>query len=102
MPEPEIHPAPVLDLSPPILDKWQREKRAFYQMRDQLLTTHLGTCVAIHEGQVVDTDSDKIRLALRVYKKFGYVPIFVTRVTDKPARPIRIPSPRAVPRESPK
>jgi hypothetical protein len=34
--------------------------------------------VAIHEGQVVESGSDKLDIAGRAYARFGYVPIFVT------------------------
>src|SRR5438105_178567 len=94
MSEAKIFPTPVLDMPKPPDDKWQREKLAFYQMRDQLLTTHRGKFVAIHEGKLVDSDTDKIALGLRVYQNYGYVPIFVTLVTDQPSPPIRLPSPR--------
>ncbi len=96
MAEAEIHPAPVIEVPAPPNDKWQREKHAFYQLRPQLLSTHLGKYVAIHEGRVVDSDTDEIALALRVYRQIGYAPIFVGFVTDKPIPPVRIPSPRVV------
>ncbi|HMF38773.1 MAG TPA: hypothetical protein VKF17_19195 [Isosphaeraceae bacterium] len=50
--------------------------------------------VAIHEGQVVESGSDKLEVARRAYSRFGYVPIFVSRVTDEPIAPVRVPSPR--------
>jgi len=59
------------------------------------MRTHKGKYVAIHEERVVDFGDDKIALALRVYAKFGYVPIYVSEVTEQP-RIVRIPSPRRV------
>jgi hypothetical protein len=56
----------------------------------QLLGTHAGKYVAIHNGQVVDSDSDEVALILRVQAKIGYVPIHVGLVSA--AQPVvRIP-----------
>ncbi|MBM3831781.1 MAG: hypothetical protein FJ403_00600 [Verrucomicrobia bacterium] len=90
----ELLPAPRIDLAP-ARNKWEREYRAFLRLRPSLLRTHRNKYVAIHEGQVVGAGKDKIELALRVYDKFGYIPIYVGQVTMKP-RPFRIPSPRLV------
>ena len=96
MPDIEILPAPVRELPVPPEDKWERERLAFVRMRSQLLVTHRDQYVAIREGQVADSDRDKIALALRVYKKFGYMPIYVGLVTEKQLSPARIPSPRVL------
>lgn len=92
-------PAPVLPHVPE--DKWQREKRAFHQMLAKLLTTHRGQYVAIHEGQVVESGPDKLDVGGRAYARCGYVPIFVSLVTDVPAAPVRMPSPRSLLVEKP-
>jgi len=42
----------------------------------------------------VESGSDKLEVARRAYSRFGYVPIFVSRVTDEPIAPVRVPSPR--------
>ncbi|OAI38815.1 hypothetical protein AYO40_06360, partial [Planctomycetaceae bacterium SCGC AG-212-D15] len=89
--ESEILPAPVLDTSGAHLTKFQRERLAFFRMKPQLLATHKGKYVAIHEGQLVDSGDDKIAVAMRVYQKFGYLPILVTLVTDEPIQPARLP-----------
>jgi hypothetical protein len=82
---------PIPDFTIPPRDKWEREYRAFWRMLPQLLATHRGKCVAIHEEQLVDSDDDPLTLAARVWARSGYVPICVTRVTER--RPIvRIPS----------
>jgi hypothetical protein len=93
MNETDVLPAPKLDWPPPET-KWDRERRAFHRLLPSLLTTHRDKFVAIHEERVVDSGDDKVELALRVYDKFGYVPMFVSLVTDVPRRPVRIPSPR--------
>jgi hypothetical protein len=74
--------------------QWQRERQAFHRLLPDLLKTHGGHFVAIHEEQVVDCDDDIVQLALRVYRKHGYLPIFFDLVTDQPLPPVRIPSVR--------
>jgi hypothetical protein len=90
----ETWPAP--DLSARHDDKWRREQRAFHDLRPGLLRTNPGQYVAIHEGQVVESGDDKLAVARRAYDRFGYVPIFVSRVTAGPPGPARVPSPRRV------
>jgi hypothetical protein len=92
MSEQEPFAAPTLDT--PVLpprSKWEREYRAFLRLLPQLLATHRGQFVAIHEGQVVDSDDDEITLALRVYAKYGYIQLHIGRVVEQPSPPARIP-----------
>jgi len=44
-------------------------------MLPELLRSHRGRYVAVHDGRLVDEGEDKIALALEAYQKFGYVPI---------------------------
>jgi hypothetical protein len=90
----ETLPAPVLQAPPE--DKFHKELQAFHRLLGELLQTHRGQYVAIHEGQVVDSGPDKLDVADRVYERFGYIPILVTLVADRPLKPIRIPSPRLI------
>jgi hypothetical protein len=90
----ETRSAPVL---PPLpQDKWRREQQAFHKLLPELLRAHRDRFVAIHEGRVVESGEDKLEVARRAYARFGYVPIFVSRVTEPPATAVRIPSPRVV------
>src|SRR5262245_44556744 len=93
-------------LAPPALpvsdnDKWRCEQRAFHQLLPKLLQSHPGQFVAIHDGKVVESGSDKLEVAGRAYARFGYVPIFVSLVTDQLHAPVRIPSPRRFPTGQP-
>ncbi len=88
----DLQPAPQIPIRSE--DKWLREQRAFRQLLPSLLSTLLGEYVAVHEGQVVEHGLDKLSVADRAYARFGYVPIFVSRVMDEPIAPERIPSPR--------
>jgi hypothetical protein len=58
------------------------------------LRTHRDRFVAIHEERVVESGADKLEVARLAYARFGYVPIFVSQVTDHPLPAIRIPSSR--------
>jgi hypothetical protein len=77
-------------------DQFEAEKKAFWAMRAELLDQYEGFYVAIYQGRVVDHDSDKLKLGLRVYNKFGYCPIYVQLVTRKGLSVKYIPSPRIV------
>ncbi|MGH9855631.1 MAG: DUF5678 domain-containing protein [Blastocatellia bacterium] len=60
---------------------FEAEKKAFWALRGQLLDQYEGQYVAIHHGRVVDHDTDKLKLGLRVYRRFGYQPIYVQLVS---------------------
>jgi hypothetical protein len=95
----EILPAPELPVPEP--DKWRREQQAFRRLLPDLLKTHRDQFVAIHDGIVVESGSDKLDVAARAYSKIGYVPIYVGLVSVEPAAVIRVPSPRHVRKNSP-
>ena len=89
-----IETLPAPDLSAARDDKWRREQGAFRRLLPELLRTHLGEFVAVHEGRVVEAGVDKIDVARRAYERFGYIPIFISRVIAGTPEPNRIPSPR--------
>ncbi len=84
MSEPTTAPAPALEVPALPRTKWEREHQAFLRLLPQLLATHRGQYVAIHEGQVVDSGEDRLALALRVLAKIGPLPIHVGLVTLDP------------------
>jgi hypothetical protein len=84
MSEPITLPAPVVSLPPAPRSKWEREYQAFQRLLPQLLATHRGQYVAIHNEQVVDSGDDKLAVALRVLARIGNVPIHVGHVTEGP------------------
>jgi hypothetical protein len=88
----DVLAAPLLPAVP--MDKWRREQRAFRHLLPELLKTHRGQYVAIHGEQVVESGSDKLDTAARAYARCGYVPIYVSLVTEERVPPVRIPSPR--------
>jgi hypothetical protein len=78
-------PRPVeVDLSQPPPSKFERERRAFFRLLPQLLTTHRGEYVAIHDEQVVDHGPERLPVAMRVLQRVGNVDIYVGLVSDQP------------------
>lgn len=75
-------PAPALPTPPE--NKWRREQQAFRRLLPDLLRAHQGQYVAIHEEQVVESGPDKLAVAGRAYARFGYVPNYVSLVSDEP------------------
>jgi len=71
---------------------FDEERAAFYEMKDALLDTYAGQYVAVRNGHVVDSGSDPVDLAMRVYARFGYVPIYVGLVSEEP-EVVEFPSP---------
>ncbi len=54
----------------PAREKMLQEIDAYKNMHASLVKTYLGKFVAIHEGQLVDYDSDKNALFFRMKKKY--------------------------------
>ncbi|WXG39452.1 MAG: DUF5678 domain-containing protein [Candidatus Freyarchaeum deiterrae] len=75
------------------LQNIEKERLAFEKMQETgLLNKYKGKYVAILNEKVIDSDEDKIRLAKRVYTKYGYLPIYMDKVNGK--KPARLPAPR--------
>ena len=72
----------------------EEEREAFLKIRDKLLRDPLyaGKYVAVFQGSVVGYDEKKEKLAETVYKKYGYVPIYIDKVAPSERR-VEIPSP---------
>ena len=91
-PAPRVEEIPMQNQALAALEK---ERAAFVRLKNQLLRTHRGKFVAILNGEVVDVDEDDRILTRRVYAEYGYVPIYIDRVVEKP--PVRrILSPKKV------
>lgn len=61
---------------------FEKEIEAYLLMEQELLRNpkYANKYVAIHNGQIVDFDSDRVALADRVYAKYGYIPILIKKV----------------------
>ena len=64
------------------LRKLEDETAAFERMHTQLVNQYLNKYVAIHNGMVVDHDTEVRRLYLRVRAKFGQMPVLLRQVTE--------------------
>lgn len=93
---PEVVTIEVPPPDPPVPTKWDREYAAFRRLLPDLLRTHRGQYVAVHDGAVVGSGPDMIAVAREAYGRFGAVEILVRLVTDEPPRVARILSPQLV------
>ena len=57
-----------------------KEVTAFNQMPSYLVDQYYGQYVAVYQGNIVDADPDEAELALRFYRTWGYVPVYIHKV----------------------
>ncbi len=74
--------------------KIDREMEAYRAMHVELKQKFLGRYVAIHDGQVVDHDSDRRALSKRVRREYGNTAVLITPVEDTPEREFLVLTPR--------
>ena len=91
-------PAPDFARKQGAYPAWEEERRAFIRLLPTLLPTHAGKYVAVHNASVIAEGWDQIDVAKQAYARAGYVPIYVGLVTSEPPEPVRLPSPRLLPR----
>jgi len=72
-------------------DALDGEIEAYERMHTQLCRSHFGQYVAVHNGQLIDSDFDFEPLFLRVQAKLGDGPFLVRRVTSTVTPEIRAP-----------
>ncbi len=101
MSQTETLPAPNLEGSTEAPGKWQHERAAFWRLLPSLFGRYRSQYVAIHGGEVVDSGDDQVALGLRIYRRFGYIPIYVGHVSDQPPETLRVPSPRIIGKAAP-
>jgi hypothetical protein len=89
--------APQITIPPSPANKWQREHEAFQRLLPNLLHTHLGQYVVIHDGQVVDSGPDDLTLAMRFFTQHGNVSVHIGLVITEAETPVRIPHYRIIP-----
>jgi len=58
---------------------WE-EVAAFNQIPQSVVDEHYGKYIAVYGGNIVDSDHDEGELALRFYRTFGYVPVYIHKV----------------------
>lgn len=80
----ELIVIPPEALIPPPRNKWEHEYRAFQRLLPELLKTHYGKYVAIHEERVFESGDDRLELIFRVLPKVGGVSVHIGHVTKEP------------------
>jgi hypothetical protein len=72
----------------------EEEKKVFLKIKDKLAKDpqYDGKYVAVFKGAIMRCDDDKGRLTENVYKKYGYVPIYIDKVAPG-ERVVEAPSP---------
>jgi len=61
-------------------EQFEREKRAYFAMRNQLLKTHFGKWVAIVDGKIVAVGDQMSKVAAEAFQKTGKAVMYVTCV----------------------
>lgn len=79
-------------------DPMDREVAAFRQLHVSLLKHYRGEYVAIHQGQLVDHDSDKVALLERIEKTYPDEFVLIRPVQEQPEREFYFRSPRYIER----
>ncbi len=67
--------------------KLDQEQAAFEALHTQLVHTHVGQFVAIHEGQVIDSDVDQRTLYIRVHQQHPHMVIGIFPVRESSQMP---------------
>ena len=83
-----------LRTEPRKLPRLELERLAFLRIAKRLTSdsTYKGRFVAILKGSLVDSDEDKIELIKRIYRKHGYVPVYIGKLPYE-RRALEMPSP---------
>ena len=74
---------------------FQSERVAFQRLLPELLKTHAGQFVAIHDSRMVDADTNEGELAWRVIGR-GLKPVYIGEVRSEP-RIYDVPSLEVIP-----
>jgi len=81
---PVILPAPAVTSPIRASSKWERERDAFRRLLPQLMPSHRGQYVAIHNGAVVASGQKRLDVALQALFQVGNVDIHVGLVSEEP------------------
>lgn len=77
-----------------ITQVFEQEVAAFERMRSDLLGQYAGQFVAIYQGQVVASGSEKLALLDEVREQYGNVVCYIEKVASDSPRTVRMPSVR--------
>jgi hypothetical protein len=77
--------------------RMEEEQRSYERQREELVSKYEGQYIAMHGGQVVDSDPDMATLVQRINARFSLDEVVhIRQVTREPDRELRIFSPRFV------
>ncbi len=74
--------------------KLDRELTAYETLHHHLQQTHFGKWVAIHQGELVDSDSDGPTLYRRVRAEYGRISVLIRQVKDHPTEEVWLRTPK--------
>jgi len=74
--------------------KIAQEEEYFQAQHTQLLQSYQGQYIAMHDGQVIDSDVDELMLYMRIRQQYPLIGILIKEVTDTPEDIWIIRSPR--------
>ncbi|MAT97699.1 MAG: hypothetical protein CL608_11190 [Anaerolineaceae bacterium] len=77
-----------------ITQVFEQEVAAFERMRSDLLVQYAGQYVAIYQGKVVASGSEKLALLDKVREQYGNVVCYIEKVASDSPRTVRMPSVR--------
>jgi len=72
----------------------KREADAFRRLHPELLATVPGQYVAIHNGELVDHDTDQLALLERIQSHYPRLPVLIRAVQPEAEQTIIVRSPR--------
>ena len=72
------------------------ETEAWYTLPADVRRSYAGKYVAVFDGKVVDSDSDRLALYFRVREHSGRQPVLITEGGDQPIPVYRVRSPHRV------
>jgi len=76
------------------LVKIDREQQAYKSQHRQILEKHAGNYIALHQGEIVDYDEDRVAISKRVRAKYGNEPVLITKVLEQEYQKVLLRSPR--------
>lgn len=65
------------------IEIFEKQELFFEENFNNLLTRYKGKYVAIMNEKVIDYNKDGKKLIKKIYKKYGYVPVYVKKVTTE-------------------
>lgn len=74
--------------------KIAQEEEYFQTQHTQLLQDYANQTIAMHDGQVIDSDADELALYLRIRQQYPLIGILIKKVTAEPEEIWTIRSPR--------